>query len=111
MEQRQVRWETPQGETIMEFKALALHPSDNVAVLLSPVGPGERVRVRGREGLEIEACQAIAFGHKIALADIERGELIRKYGRPIGAAEAAIKKGDHVHIHNVTGLRARKERP
>ena len=40
-------------------------------------------------------------GHKYALRDINCGENIIKYGNPIGHATADIKKGEHVHTHNV----------
>ena len=40
-------------------------------------------------------------GHKYALRDIAKGEDIIKYGNPIGHATADIKKGEHVHTHNV----------
>ena len=40
-------------------------------------------------------------GHKYALRDINAGEDIIKYGNPIGHATCNIKKGEHVHTHNV----------
>ena len=40
-------------------------------------------------------------GHKYALRDIKAGEDIIKYANPIGHATADIKKGEHVHTHNV----------
>ena len=40
-------------------------------------------------------------GHKYALCDIACGENIVKYGNPIGHATCDIKKGEHVHTHNV----------
>lgn len=40
-------------------------------------------------------------GHKYALVDIKEGENIIKYGNPIGHATCDIKKGEHVHTHNV----------
>lgn len=40
-------------------------------------------------------------GHKYARFDIKKGENIIKYGSPIGHATEDIKKGDHVHNHNV----------
>jgi altronate hydrolase len=40
-------------------------------------------------------------GHKDALCDIKKGENIITYGSPIGHATENIKKGDHVHTHNV----------
>ena len=40
-------------------------------------------------------------GHKYALRDIAEGENIIKYGFPIGHAVQPIKKGEHVHTHNM----------
>ncbi len=40
-------------------------------------------------------------GHKQALCDIKSGENIIKYGNPIGHAIADIKKGEHIHTHNM----------
>ncbi len=55
---------------------LTIHPLDNVEINLET-------------------------GHKYALRDIAAGENIIKYGNPIGHATQDIKKGDHVHSHNV----------
>ena len=43
----------------------------------------------------------LSDGHKYSLCDIAKGELIMKYGNPIGHATQAIKKGTHVHTHNL----------
>lgn len=40
-------------------------------------------------------------GHKYALCDIPCGENIIKYGNPIGHAVTDIKKGEHIHTHNM----------
>ncbi len=40
-------------------------------------------------------------GHKYAVKDIKQGENIVKYGYPIGHALCDIKKGEHVHTHNI----------
>ena len=40
-------------------------------------------------------------GHKYALCDIKAGENVIKYGCPIGHATVDIKKGEHVHTHNL----------
>ena len=55
---------------------LRIHPSDNVAV-------------------DTET------GHKTALSDIPQGADVIKYGFPIGRATKEIKKGEHVHTHNL----------
>lgn len=43
----------------------------------------------------------IPFGHKIALEDIRQNSPVIKYGFPIGTAIADIKKGEHIHTHNL----------
>lgn len=49
-------------------------------------------------------------GHKYAVCDIKKGENIIKYGMPIGHATEDIKKGDHVHTHNLkTNLSGKME--
>lgn len=40
-------------------------------------------------------------GHKYAMRNISRGENIIKYGNPIGHATEYIKKGEHIHSHNM----------
>lgn len=49
----------------------------------------------------IAAKMDIPIGHKVALKDIKSGETIWKYGQDIGLAKADIKKGEHVHVHNM----------
>ena len=43
----------------------------------------------------------VPIGHKIALTDIKMGDTVWKYGEDIGKAVADIKKGEHVHVHNL----------
>ena len=43
----------------------------------------------------------LSDGHKYALCDIPCGENIIKYGNPIGHATSDIKKGEHIHTHNM----------
>jgi (2R)-sulfolactate sulfo-lyase subunit alpha len=43
----------------------------------------------------------IPIGHKVALTDIKNGDTVWKYGQDIGKAVADIKKGEHVHVHNL----------
>ncbi|MBQ8836572.1 MAG: altronate dehydratase [Clostridia bacterium] len=52
----------------------------------------------------------ITDGHKYAVRDIACGENIIKYGMLIGHAIADIKKGEHVHTHNLkTNLSGKTE--
>ena len=51
--------------------------------------------------VKINSIAEIPLGHKIALSDLKEGDTILKYGHDIGKAVKPIKKGDHVHVHNV----------
>ena len=52
----------------------------------------------------------IGNGHKYAVRDIKKDENIIKYGEPIGHAICGIKKGEHVHTHNMkTNLSGKTE--
>ncbi len=49
----------------------------------------------------LKAAMDVPIGHKIALADIKKGDTVFKYGQDIGKAVADINKGEHVHVHNL----------
>ena len=55
--------------------------------------------------LRLQARQDVPLGHKIALIDIARGDSVVKYDESIGVASKAIKKGQHVHPHNLKTAR------
>ena len=62
----------------------------------------------GDRRLEVTVLEPIAFGHKIALTTLEKGDEVRKYGEVIGLATQKIAKGQHVHVHNVKGPETRR---
>jgi altronate dehydratase small subunit len=49
----------------------------------------------------------IPFGHKVAIINIESESEVRKYGEVIGRSTARIVIGQHVHVHNIEGIRGR----
>ena len=51
--------------------------------------------------IKVKSNHEVLLGHKIALQDFKEGDTILKYGHDIGKVVAPIKKGDHVHVHNV----------
>jgi (2R)-sulfolactate sulfo-lyase subunit alpha len=53
------------------------------------------------KSITITSINEIPLGHKIALQDLKEGDTILKYGHDIGKVIQPIKKGDHVHVHNV----------
>ena len=92
------------------LRALIIHPEDNVANLIGPGSRGQAVRcaVEGQTEAETaELVDDIPSNHKFARRDIERGELIIKYGLSIGTATTAIRRGEHVHAHNMESNRGR----
>ncbi len=95
----------------MTQAVIVVDQRDNVATALSPLGQGEAVEAATGERREtVVAQQAIPFGHKIALADIQEGEAVVKYGEVIGLATRRIARGEHVHVHNVGGPKGREDR-
>ena len=91
-----------------EKRALIMHPKDNVATTIEEILPGDQVKIpHGGEVRTVTAIEAVPFGFKIALEEIPRGAVIRKYGETIGKAGQPIARGALVHIHNLEGTRAR----
>jgi len=91
--------------------ALVLDKKDNVATAIRRLEEGDTIDVE-IEGTvaEIALLQAIPFGHKFALRDIQQGGRIIKYGDTMGQATVNIRKGEHVHIQNVEGLKGRGDK-
>jgi predicted RecA/RadA family phage recombinase len=86
-------------------KWLWLHTQDNVAVALCDFSKGDSVEIAGHE---VVLKNSIDYGHKFAVKDIHKGEPIIKYAETIGVAGTEIPAGEHVHVHNVQSLRARR---
>jgi altronate dehydratase small subunit len=91
-------------------KAYRVKSGDNVAMLLGNANAGDEVFCGGEESGAVMALCGIPAGHKIALADMAPHDRIIKYGEAIGEASADIRAGEHVHTHNLEGLRGRGNR-
>jgi len=88
--------------------AVVLHKGDNVATALTNLCRGWEVIVwRGGGEIKVVLLNDIPFGHKFALEDIPQNGYVIKYGEVIGRATRPIKRGEHVHVHNVESLRGR----
>jgi (2R)-sulfolactate sulfo-lyase subunit alpha len=57
--------------------------------------------LHGKAKPKLKSLMDIPLGHKIALQNFKAGDTIIKYGQDIGKVVAPIKKGEHVHVHNV----------
>lgn len=86
-----------------QFKIIC--EKDNVAIALDDL-KAHTVLVIGDSNIEI--LNNIKFGHKFALVDIPANGRVIKYCEEIGLASTNIKKGEHVHIHNLASTRARR---
>lgn len=75
-------------------KYIKINQIDNVIVALKPIEKGEVIE-------SIEALEKIEQGHKMAILDIKENQDVIKYGAPIGHATKDIKKGEHIHTHNI----------
>lgn len=93
------------------YKTVMLNAADHVAVALEDIPEGAVVTAAcGKAKYEVRLKQEIAFGHKFAVQFIAQGGEIRKYGEVIGRATRDIAAGEHVHVHNLEGIRGRGDR-
>ncbi len=89
--------------------AILIDPKDNVAVAVKALDKGQTAFVKGETfAAEIILASDIAFGHKFATSDLAVETEIIKYGEVIGKASCDIKKGEHVHDHNIVGIRGKR---
>jgi len=51
--------------------------------------------------LMMRVLDDVPLGHKLAIADIAEQGTVIKYGHDIGRAIAPVRKGQHVHVHNL----------
>jgi (2R)-sulfolactate sulfo-lyase subunit alpha len=78
--------------------------ADTVGVATADLKAGESVRglyMDTKEAIEIKAVEDIPLGHKIALRQHPIGSSVIKYEHDIGMVIADIKRGQHVHVHNL----------
>jgi len=82
--------------------------NDDVGVIVVDARKGQNLTGWNMEKdstLRLKAGQNIPLGHKVALRDIAKGHEVAKYDEAIGSASKAIKKGQHVHTHNLKTTR------
>lgn len=77
---------------------LKINTKDNVCVALDKLAAGEIVNV---DGEDIRLIDEIENGHKFAIKPVKGGDIVLKFGYPIGYAVDDIAPGRHVHNHNL----------
>ena len=64
------------------------------------------LKVNG-QAIHVNLVEPVSYQHKFSVTDISSGSEIIKDGLVIGEATQDIKQGQHVHVHNMTGLRVK----
>ncbi|MSY77581.1 MAG: altronate dehydratase, partial [Actinobacteria bacterium] len=64
-------------------QVLILNPADNIAICLTDMQSGQEL---DQDNLTLTFKQSIPRGHKVATADIKKGDGIIKYGERMGHA-------------------------
>ena len=82
-------------------RAIIVDPNDNIAVVVQNTSCGDSLEIEDKTLL---AIQDIPLGHKVAMNRIAKGEVIIKYGVPIGKALVDIEPGEHIHTQNVEDI-------
>jgi (2R)-sulfolactate sulfo-lyase subunit alpha len=84
---------------------LVHHHNDNVGVVVvEGLTAGTDmlcVVTEDNSDFQLTAENDVPIGHKVALENLAPGDTVIKYGEDIGKVVAPIKKGEHVHIHNL----------
>jgi (2R)-sulfolactate sulfo-lyase subunit alpha len=84
---------------------LAHSPKDNVAVVvvegLTAGTKAMGVITEDNSTFSVDVKDDIPIGHKVALADLEKGDTVVKYGQNVGRMVASAAKGRHVHTQNM----------
>lgn len=86
--------------------AMIIDSKDNVVIAIETIQKDDDIiYVCNGETLSFPALEDITIYHKAACQSISKGKYVSKYGQHIGIAACDIKKGEHIHVHNVTSHR------
>lgn len=89
-------------------KFLIHNKEDHVGVAVEDIRAGESVigvYMESGETIEVASTRDIPLGHKIAVANLNKGSEVLKYNIVIGVATEDFKVGEYVHTHNIKTLR------
>ena len=76
---------------------IRMHAADNVAIVANDGGLAAGTVLPGPVGAGLVLRERVPQGHKVALADLAEGEVVRRYDVPIGYAQQPIPAGSWVH--------------
>jgi len=75
---------------------IRLNDADDVVIARRQLVSGTILDAEG-----VTVAGLIPPGHKLAVHDIAAGAPVRRYGQIIGFASQPIRRGQHVHVHNL----------
>jgi altronate dehydratase small subunit len=84
----------------MMKRCFQVQTEDNVATLLEDAGPESIALLGFGSNATVTLLEPVVLGHKVCTRAIAAGELVIKYGVPIGVATQAISVGAWIHLHN-----------
>lgn len=94
-----------------KLQAIVMKAKDNVCTVVEAVAAGATVSMDINGAIHyVTAGDSIPLGHKLAIRDIQQGDIIVKYGEIIGRATQNIAVGRHVHVHNLESCRGRGDK-
>ncbi len=85
------------------FYCIVIH-ADVGDIVIEKITPNQNCNcwiMENNKSVQIQSINEILLGHKIAMVDLNVDDTILKYGHDIGKVVKSIKKGEHVHVHNV----------
>ncbi len=84
------------------INAIMISPIDDVATTIKELNAGDCATFfKNGEITQVSIIGTIPQYHKLAIRDIKKAELLKKYGEVMGQATQDILRGSHVHDHNV----------
>jgi len=90
------------GKNMIQF--LVHEAGDTVGVATVVIKAGETIKglyMDSQGPVEVVTLDDIPLGHKVAIVDHMVEDSVIKYGADIGRVVQTIKKGGHVHTHNL----------
>jgi len=96
---------------ISKPRLVIMNDKDMVATAIEKLEAGTEVSLNyNGQRTVLKVVSDIPFGHKAALRDIKKGEIVLKYGESIGVATQDIAKGEHAHTQNIESCRGRGDK-
>jgi (2R)-sulfolactate sulfo-lyase subunit alpha len=96
---------TAEGGVVSVPHLLVHDPADNVGVVvvegLTASTDMLCVVTHDDSDFRLVVGTDVPIGHKVALKDLAVGDTVVKYGQDIGRIVAPVKRGEHVHVHNL----------